>query len=61
MDDVSDRFYQKASLSSPQARALMSALAEFHAHFWTESPCDVTEEERGGFWTMTRRKALRGR
>ncbi len=65
MADLRDTFYQEATLTKKQAVTLLEALARFHAHFWKERTDDgegnsTREQDRGGFWTMHRRKTLNG-
>lgn len=56
MEDVSNFYSQGSSMNDTQARNLMRCLANFHACSWSQ----IQHLDRGGFWTLVRRRPLQG-
>ncbi len=50
-DVTKDGFFQRGDYDEAQMKAVLRALAHFHAHFWGKVP----NEERGAFWVLDRR------
>ena len=58
MEDVSERYEQSSSMDDRRARGLMTTLAKMHSFFWKHPTLEGLD--RGSFWVLERRRALRG-
>ena len=54
MQDLNQDYIQKPMMNGDEAKLVLQSLARLHAHYWNK----VTNEPRGSFWVLEKRKAF---